>query len=147
MRRLQSLFPAVCAVLIFSVDRKINKFVSEHPEGDMDDEAIAALNTLLEKRFDPEDFEEVDFDSNAELVQFVREERRRELCYEGHRWFDLRRWGMPAITHTWHNDKSQSSTYTLLEGDLLYTIPIPDEALQSNASLVQNELPGKRTAQ
>ena len=115
--------------------------------GSGDDEAIAALNTLLEKRFDPEDFEEVDFDSNAELVQFVREERRRELCYEGHRWFDLRRWGMPAITHTWHNDKSQSSTYTLLEGDLLYTIPIPDEALQSNASLVQNELPGKRTAQ
>ena len=115
--------------------------------GSGDDEAVAALNTLLEKRFDPEDFEEVDFDSNAELVQFVREERRRELCYEGHRWFDLRRWGMPAITHTWHNDKSQSSTYTLLEGDLLYTIPIPDEALQSNASLVQNELPGKRTAQ
>ena len=31
------------AVLIFSVDRKINKFVSEHPEGDMDDEAIAAI--------------------------------------------------------------------------------------------------------
>ena len=26
-------------------------------------------------------------------------------------------------------------------------IPIPDEAIQSNASLVQNELPGKRTAQ
>lgn len=115
--------------------------------GSGDNEAVAALNTLLEKRFDPEDFEEVDFGSNAELVQFVREERRRELCYEGHRWFDLRRWGMPAITHTWHNDKSQSSTYTLLEGDLLYTIPIPDEALQSNASLVQNELPGKRTAQ
>ena len=30
-------------VLIFSVDRKINKFVSEHPDGDMDDEAIAAI--------------------------------------------------------------------------------------------------------
>jgi hypothetical protein len=34
----------------------------------------------------------------------------------------------------------------LQEGDLLYTIPIPDEALQSNSSLEQNELPGKRTA-
>ena len=115
--------------------------------GSCDDEATAALNTLLENRFDPEDFEEVEFDSNAELVQFVRDERRRELCYEGHRWFDLRRWGMPAITHTWHDSESQSSNYTLLEGDLLYTIPIPDEAIQSNASLVQNELPGKRTAQ
>jgi hypothetical protein len=54
---------------------------------------------------------------------------------------------MPAITHTWHDSESQSSNYTLQERDLLYTIPIPDEALQSNASLVQNELPGKRTAQ
>jgi hypothetical protein len=115
--------------------------------GNGDEEATAALNTLLEKRFDPEDFEEVEFDSNAELVQFVREERRRELCYEGHRWFDLRRWGMPAITHTWHDNESQSSDYTLQEGDLLYTIPIPDEALQSNNSLEQNELPGKRLPQ
>ncbi len=115
--------------------------------GSGDEEATAALNTLLEKRFDPEDFEEVEFGSNAELVQFVREERRRELCYEGHRWFDLRRWGMPAITHTWHDNDSESSDYTLQESDLLYTVPIPDEALQSNKSLVQNELPGKRTAQ
>ena len=115
--------------------------------GSGDDEATAAMNTLLENRFDPEDFEEVEFESNTELVQFIRDERRRELCYEGHRWFDLRRWGMPAITHTWHDSESQSSNYTLQEGDLLYTIPIPDEAIQSNASLVQNELPGKRTAQ
>ena len=114
--------------------------------GSGDDEAVAALNTLLENRFDPEDFEEVEFGSNAELVQFIRDERRRELCYEVHRWFDLRRWGMPAITHTWHDTESQSSSYTLQEGDLLYTIPIPDEALQSNSSLEQNELPGKRTA-
>ena len=115
--------------------------------GSGDSEATAALNALLEKRFDPEDFEEVEFENNAELVQFIREERRRELCYEGHRWFDLRRWGMPAITHTWHDNESQSSDYMLQEGDLLYTVPIPDEALQSNKSLEQNELPGKRLPQ
>ncbi len=115
--------------------------------GGGDEVATAALNTLLEKRFDPEDFEEVEFGSNDELVQFVREERRRELCYEGHRWFDLRRWGMPAITHTWYDNESQSSDYTLQEGDPLYTIPIPDEAMQSNSSLEQNELPGKRQPQ
>lgn len=115
--------------------------------GSGDNEAIAALNTLLEKRFDPEFFEEVEFSNNAELVQFVRNERRRELCYEGHRWFDLRRWGMPSITHTWYNEDGSSSTYTLQEGDLMYTVPIPDEALQSNSSLVQNELPSKRIPQ
>lgn len=28
----------------------------------------------------------------AALVQEIRDERRRELCFEGHRWFDLRRY-------------------------------------------------------
>lgn len=108
------------------------------------DDAVSALNTLREKRFDPEDFEEVDgSDSNA-LMEFIKEERRRELCFEGHRWFDLRRWGMPAITHTWHNSSTESSTYRLEEKDPLYTVPIPDEALELNSSLVQNPLPGKR---
>ncbi|MBO5788179.1 MAG: RagB/SusD family nutrient uptake outer membrane protein, partial [Bacteroidaceae bacterium] len=109
------------------------------------DEATTALNALREKRFDPEDFEAEEFDSQEELVQFIRDERRRELCFEGHRWFDLRRWGMPSFTHKWHHSKESTSTYRLEEGDLLYTVPIPDEALQSNGELVQNELPGKRT--
>ena len=107
-------------------------------------EATDALNTLREKRFDPEDFEEEVFDNQEELINFVRDERRRELCFEGHRWFDLRRWGMPAITHKWHDSSDATSTFRLEEGDLLYTLPIPDEALKSNSSLVQNELPGKR---
>lgn len=107
-------------------------------------EATNALNILREKRFDPEDFEAEEFDSQEELVQFVRDERRRELCFEGHRWFDLRRWGMPAITHKWHDDAESTSSYRLEEGDLLYTVPLPDEALNMNSSLVQNELPGKR---
>ena len=112
--------------------------------GNRTDDAIAALNDLREKRFDPEDFEELEFDNNDELLEFIKDERRRELCFEGHRWFDLRRWGMPSITHTWHNDASSSSTYRLQEGDLQYTLPIPDEAMEMNGSLIQNELAGKR---
>ena len=107
-------------------------------------EATDALNALREKRFDPEDFETEEFDNQEGLVQFIRDERRRELCFEGHRWFDLRRWGMPAITHKWHDDSESTSSYRLEEGDLLYTLPIPDEAMNMNSSLEQNELPGKR---
>lgn len=107
-------------------------------------EAEFALNTLREKRFDPEDYEEEKFDNQEELISFVRDERRRELCFEGHRWFDLRRWGMPSFTHRWHTDAETTQTYRIEEGDLLYTIPLPDEAMQSNSSLIQNELPGKR---
>ncbi len=107
-------------------------------------DAVEALNELREKRFDPEDFEELEFDNNEELIEFIKDERRRELCFEGHRWFDLRRWGMPSITHIWHNNATSSSTYRLQEGDLQYTLPIPDEAFEKNNSLVQNELAGKR---
>ena len=107
-------------------------------------EATAALNELRAKRFDPEDYEEESFDTPEELVQFIRDERRRELCFEGHRWFDLRRWGMPSFTHKWHDNAESTSTFRLEENDLLYTLPLPDEALQMNTSLEQNELPGKR---
>lgn len=108
-------------------------------------EATSALNTLRSKRFDPEDFEDEEFATQEELIDFVRDERRRELCFEGHRWFDLRRWGMPSFTHKWHDNAESTSTFRIEENDLLYTVPIPDEALQMNSSLEQNELPDKRT--
>ena len=108
-------------------------------------EATSALNTLRSKRFDPEDYEDEEFATQEELIDFVRDERRRELCFEGHRWFDLRRWGMPSFTHKWHDNAESTSTFRIEENDLLYTVPIPDEALQMNSSLEQNELPDKRT--
>ena len=116
-------------------------------DGEGFDNAIETLNTLREKRFDPEDIEylgeDIEITSKEELITFIKEERRRELCFEGHRWFDLRRWGMPEIKHIWHDEKA-SFEYTLKEKDLMYTIPIPDEAMQENTKLEQNELPEKR---
>lgn len=106
--------------------------------------ATEALNAIGWNRFDPEDFEPYSFSSQEELIEFVREERRRELCFEGHRWFDLRRWGMPEIKHVWYDSESTMSTYTLNKNDLLYTVPIPKEATDLNSKLEQNELPEKR---
>ena len=108
------------------------------------EKAAEALTALREKRYDPEDDFEVEITDQQELIEFIKAERRRELCFEGHRWFDLRRWGMPEITHVWHTSNTESHTYRLTEKDLMYTIPIPDEAMQENSKLVQNELPGKR---
>ena len=75
-----------------------------------------------------------------ELVDFVRLERRKELCYEGHRWFDLRRYGMPRIEHTWVSENGQRTTYVLQEKDPGYTLPISQDVLDRNSKLVQNEL-------
>ena len=102
--------------------------------------AIEKLTELRENRYDDGGDYEIEDYNQEELIEFIKEERRRELCFEGHRWFDLRRWGMPAIKHVWHERDRVSREYTLEEKDLMYTIPIPDEALQENAQLVQNEL-------
>ncbi len=107
--------------------------------------AAETLTALREKRFDPEDDFEVFITDQNELIEFIKDERRRELCFEGHRWFDLRRWGMPEITHVWNTSKTDRQVYRLKEKDLMYTVPIPDEAMQENTQLVQNELPGERT--
>lgn len=103
-------------------------------------EALRTLNELRKNRFtDGKQYQEQTTDAD-ELISFVRKERRRELCFEGHRWFDLRRWGMPEITHTWYPDQTSSLTYTLHEKDPSYTVPLPPEALEANASLQQNPL-------
>lgn len=57
--------------------------------------AIADLNTL--RRYRITDYQ--DITNVADLLQEIRQERRRELCFDEHRWFDLRRYGMPSITH------------------------------------------------
>ena len=65
-----------------------------------------------------------------ELLDFVLEERGHELCYEGHRWFDLRRTTQPRIEHTY-----SGQTYVLEEHDSRYTMPIPTEAISANPGL------------
>ena len=58
-------------------------------------EAVSTLRSLMQYRYKkmptiPS--------GGKELVDFVRLERRKELCYEGHRWFDLRRY---AVNNTY----------------------------------------------
>lgn len=103
-------------------------------------EALKNLNFLRLYRFDAEKYKEVDIAGADDLVTFIREERRRELCFENHRWFDLRRYGMPEIKHKWAQDEKVTIEYILKEKDPGYTIPIPPEALEKNRALEQNVL-------
>lgn len=81
-----------------------------------------------------------------EMLQLCREERRRELFMEeAFRWFDLRRYGMPSISHHYVQDAQLTTTYTLRERDPQYTLPIPRAALDLNPGLIQNpQLPSLR---
>lgn len=70
----------------------------------------------------------------------VWNERRRELCFEFPRWFDLRRQGMPAITHKHKLARgTEVYEYTLTERDAMYTLPIPEGMFKNNPSLIQND--------
>lgn len=68
--------------------------------------------------------------SNDELLDEILTERARELAFEGHRWFDLRRNGQPRLERTYRGE-----TYTLEQGDPRYTIRIPSEAIATNPGL------------
>ena len=95
--------------------------------------------------------------SGADLITFVREERERELCLEGHRWFDLRRYMVDqrypfttTIEHTmsWFtttNNRYDVLAYTryyrLLPGDDAYTLNIPKTVRDFQLSIGENPRP------
>lgn len=68
--------------------------------------------------------------SADELLTEILTERARELAFEGHRWFDLRRTTRPRIERTYRNE-----TFVLEQDDPRYTIRIPSEAISANPGL------------
>lgn len=104
--------------------------------------AVDALNKVRENRFATYTPKTTgDFASADDLVRFVRDERRREFCFEALRWFDLRRWGMPELTHTWYvmtgGDAGTQEKYVLQQGDPGYTFPMPDDVINANNAMTQ----------
>ena len=66
----------------------------------------------------------------AEQREEIYAVRLRELAFEGHRWFDLRRTTRPELTKTYGNE-----TYTLNANDSRYTLRIPSAAIAANPGL------------
>ncbi|SEW35225.1 RagB/SusD family nutrient uptake outer membrane protein [Chitinophaga arvensicola] len=100
-------------------------------------DALTDLNTLRRNRIIG--YTDVNISDKAILLQAVRDERRKEFCYEAFRWFDLRRYGMPAISHRYQNDVGEAVLqYTLQHNDPAYTLPFPTSLLLRNPQLTQN---------
>lgn len=99
--------------------------------------AVNDLNTLLANRY--LNYTDHQLGTAAELEALCKEERRKELFFEGQRWFDLRRFGMPRIEHIWWDDSNNATRFVLEEGDPAYVLPIPQKAMERNNKLVQNE--------
>lgn len=87
------------------------------------EKALYYLNALRTRRISPyTPLKYGEFNSSAALVDFIWEERRRELCMEEHhRWWDLRRCGQPALTHVWKN----GAVFSLEKGGSGYVLAYP----------------------
>lgn len=93
--------------------------------------------------------------SGADLISFVRDERERELCLEGHRWFDLRRYSVDAnypylkeIVHTMtyfnYSDITKIDKYKLEKNDPAYVLNIPKSVREFQPSIGGNERPARK---
>lgn len=96
--------------------------------------------------------------STKDIIEVVRNERRKELCFEGHRWFDLRRYAVckkapfkKTIEHVfavydwdYKNLLKYGEVYQLEEDDLAYTFAIPKSVLEFDTGMPDN-LREKRT--
>lgn len=104
------------------------------------DEAKAKtdLEFLRNNRFSSSDAAKV----TGDILEAVKLERRRELCFEGIRWMDLRRWGMPEIKHEFFlDDNARKEIYTLSAEDAGYTFSLPDAVMDLNAQIKQHIRP------
>jgi hypothetical protein len=96
--------------------------------------------------------------SGAELVTFVREERERELCLEGHRWFDIRRYSVDAqypyttiIEHGFTQYKYtdgeyyrvRTDYYRLEKNDAAFVLNIPKKVREFQNSIGSNDRPDR----
>ncbi len=104
-------------------------------------EAIKDIELLQKYRFDAP--VAIKIDNQQDLIQLVRQERRFELCFEQHRWFDLRRWDRPRIEHIYTVDitSGEKKKFILEKNDKAYTLPLPVEVKEFDYDLNNIERP------
>ena len=95
--------------------------------------ALSDLNKLRKARIDENYYTETDIVDGHELLNFVIDERRRELAGESsHRWCDVRRYGI-VVKHELPTENIEE------EQDMsLYVLPIPQSVLDENPLLQRN---------
>ena len=106
--------------------------------------AMRDVNAIREKRISGD--YTLSATTAAQALNYVKEERRMEFCFEGFRWFDLRRWDRPEIVHRYTSVENPSNytEYVLRRDDPAYTLPIPQKERDMNLSIEQIDRPQRR---
>lgn len=96
------------------------------------EEAIGYLTALMAKRLNASAYQTttglIESMTQEQLIQEILDERARELAFEGHRWYDLRRTSRPALTRDYDGE-----TFTLTPEK--YTMRFPSEAVEANPEI------------
>lgn len=80
------------------------------------------------------------------MRKLIRNERRLELCFEGFRFWDLRRWkedlNQPVYGIDWDKNSGTFKTFEVEKRDYedyMYYCPIPNSEILKFSNLVQNK--------
>lgn len=136
-----------CQWVVFRLSEIYLNYAEAEAELGNSAEALTYLNKIRERVGMPDVA-----GTGTTLINLIRHERRIELCFEGHRYFDLRRWGIAqtasgnglGIIITPTSSANTSFTYKVdtmqtrvwLPASYLY--PIPRKDIQINPNIKQN---------
>lgn len=123
---------------------------------DQNKEASDWLNRFRRNRI--EGWQDVVYDQTA-VIDEVRNERRKELCLEGHRWFDLRRYAVckkapfnkeimrifPLYNYNNQLEFISARVYCLEKNDPAYTLSIPKSVLEFDTGMPDNTRPIRKS--
>ncbi|AZA50547.1 RagB/SusD family nutrient uptake outer membrane protein [Chryseobacterium carnipullorum] len=91
-------------------------------------EGMGYLNNLLVKRWKAGTYVPIVANSQAEALNIILKERRKELLIRGLRWSDLKRYNRDGANITLTRTIN-GQTYTLPPNDLRYAIAIPEDII------------------
>lgn len=109
------------------------------------DEARDKMTELLSKRYIPGNGGMVVPNINGdELVEYIRTERRKELCFEGHRWFDQKRFGMKGFERLWYESGELVHEIKINDNDPAFMLQLTPTVLMNNSQLERNPIWNKK---
>ncbi|MBX2846325.1 MAG: RagB/SusD family nutrient uptake outer membrane protein [Saprospiraceae bacterium] len=124
--------PAIDAKL-FRVEEMVLIKAEAYANMNMLTEAAGEINDLRDDRI--MGYTDISYANQGDALTDILEERRRELAFEGFRFFDLKRVGMGVA-----RDASDCVTAEcdLAAGAIQFNLPIPQQEIDSNPNMVQN---------
>ena len=98
-------------------------------------EAANDINTLRTTRI--EGYRNISYSGKDEAVADILNERFKELCYEGFRFFDLKRNSLGI--NRFESDVQSAVWQNLPANSFRFALPIPQHEVFANKNIVQNE--------